>query len=285
MNAAMRRHSPRCPTLSRRQFSCIYSSVILSGSLPRGPPKTQAPASETDEPLTRPSTKERGSTSTPKASQAMESFTSPTNPQFTTTTTTTTTVKALRGVRIDPEERDWHAKVVHGRGVLEAYRHPRTYGVPVASIQFRAHRPEPIRLAAHFASHAAASLGIPLSGVASLPRRRTLWTVPRGPFVHKKSQENFERRVHARAIKAFDADAEVVDRWVRYLEMHALPGVGMRVVRWHRLPVGVGSSHLQSVVGRMRLGKPTDKQMVKELGDKIVEAESKAANEAASTPA
>jgi small subunit ribosomal protein S10 len=210
---------------------------------------------------------------------------SPTNPQFTTTTTTTTTVKALRGVRIDPEERDWHAKVVHGRGVLEAYRHPRTYGVPVASIQFRAHRPEPIRLAAHFASHAAASLGIPLSGVASLPRRRTLWTVPRGPFVHKKSQENFERRVHARAIKAFDADAEVVDRWVRYLEMHALPGVGMRVVRWHRLPVGVGSSHLQSVVGRMRLGKPTDKQMVKELGDKIVEAESKAANEAASTPA
>jgi small subunit ribosomal protein S10 len=109
--------------------------------------------------------------------------------------------------------------------------------------------------------------------------------VPRGPFVHKKSQENFERRVHARAIKAFDADAEVVDRWVRYLEMHALPGVGMRVVRWHRLPVGVGSSHLQSVVGRMRLGKPTDKQMVKELGDKIVEAESKAANEAASTPA
>jgi small subunit ribosomal protein S10 len=209
---------------------------------------------------------------------------SPANPQHRVTntpTTTATTVKALRGVRIDPEERQWHAKVVHGRGVLEAYQHPRTYGVPVASIQFRAYHHEPIQLAAHFASHAAAALGIPLSGIASLPTRRTLWTVPRGPFAHKKSQENFERRVHVRAIKAFDADAEVVDRWVRYLEAHALPGVGMRVVRWHRLPIGIGRSHLQSVVGRMRLVRTTNMQKVKELGDKIVEVESKAA---ASTP-
>ena len=170
---------------------------------------------------------------------------------------------------------------MHGRGILEAYRHPRTHGIPVASIQFRAHSPEPVQLAAHFASHAAASLGIPLSGVVSLPTRRTLWTVPRGPFAHKKSQENFERRVHARAIKAFDADPEVVDRWVRYLEAHALHGVGMRVIRWHRLPVGIGRSHLQSVVGRMRLGRPTDEQKAKELGDKIVEVESRAANNAA----
>ncbi len=85
--------------------------------------------------------------------------------------------------------------------------------------------------------------------------------------------------MHARAIKAFDADAEVVDRWVRYLEAHALPGVGMRVVRWHRLPVGIGRSHLQSVVGRMRLGRPTNKQTVKELSHKIVEVESQAAKQ------
>jgi small subunit ribosomal protein S10 len=87
--------------------------------------------------------------------------------------------------------------------------------------------------------------------------------------------------VHARAIKAFDADAEVVDRWVRYIEANAVPGVGMRVVRWHRLPVGIGRSHLQSVMGRMRLGRPTNKEKMKELGDKIVEVESKAANQQA----
>ena len=91
--------------------------------------------------------------------------------------------------------------------------------------------------------------------------------------------------MHARAIKAFDADAEVVDRWVRYVEAHALPGVGMRVVRWHRLPVGIGRSHLQTVVGRMRLGRPTNKEKVKELGDKIVEVESKAASTVTATAA
>ena len=89
--------------------------------------------------------------------------------------------------------------------------------------------------------------------------------------------------MHARAIKAFDADPEVVDRWVRYIEAHAVHGVGMRIVRWHRLPVGIGRSHLQSVLGRMRLGRPTDREKMKELGDKIVEVETKAANQAAST--
>jgi small subunit ribosomal protein S10 len=203
----------------------------------------------------------------------------PADPKSTTTTNAPSLQSATHTIDADPDERQWHASIVHGRGILEAYRHPRTHGISVASIQFRAHRPESVQLASHFASHAAASLGIPLSGVVSLPTRRTLWTVPRGPFAHKKSQENFERRVHARAIKAFDADAEVIDRWVRYLEAHALPGVGMRVVRWHRLPVGIGRSHLQSVVGRMRLGRPTNKQKVKELGDKIVEVESKATND------
>ncbi|KAI0245826.1 hypothetical protein BJV78DRAFT_1287117 [Lactifluus subvellereus] len=151
--------------------------------------------------------------------------------------------QGAQGVRVDPEERQWHATVVHGRGVLEPYRHPRTHGVPAAFIQFRAHHPEPIQLAAHFASHAAASFGIPILGVVSLPTRRTLWT------------ENFERRVHTRAIKAFDADAEVVDRY------RALA--------------------LQSVVGRMHLGKATNRQKVKELGDEIVEVESQAAKQSA----
>jgi hypothetical protein len=51
--------------------------------------------------------------------------------------------------------------------------------------------------------------------------------------------------------------------------------------RWYRLPIGIGRSNLQSVVGRMRLGGPTNRQKVKELGDKI-DVESKAANQAAS---
>ncbi|TFY83208.1 hypothetical protein EWM64_g798 [Hericium alpestre] len=160
---------------------------------------------------------------------------------------------------------------------LKPFQHPQTHGIPVALVHFRSFYPPLLPIFTNFALHAAASLGIPVSGVASLPTQRSLWTVPRGPFVHKKSQENFERKVHKRAVKAFDADAEVVDRWIKYLERHALAGVGIRVVRWHRVPVGVGRKQLESAVSRMRLEGPTDKEKVKALGQQIITEETKAA--------
>ncbi|KAA1471010.1 ribosomal protein S10 [Dentipellis sp. KUC8613] len=185
--------------------------------------------------------------------------------------------KPLRGVVLNPEELEYHATIVEGRSSLNAYRHPQTHGIPVASIHFRSFFPPLLNIFTHFASHAAASLGIPISGVASLPTQRTLWTVPRGPFVHKKSQENFQRKVHKRAIKAFDADPEVVDRWVKYLERHALAGVGLRVVRWHRVPVGVGKKQLENAIGQLRLDPVPAKDKVKALGKQIIAEETKAA--------
>ena len=66
------------------------------------------------------------------------------------------------------------------------------------------------------------------------------------PFAHKKSQENFERRVHKRAIKAWDADPEFVQRCIWYLRKNAMPGVGMKVtVLWGRVPLGIGASDLE----------------------------------------
>jgi hypothetical protein len=55
--------------------------------------------------------------------------------------------------------------------------------------------------------------------------------------VHKKSQENFERKVHKRMVKAWDTDPEVIRRWVAYLRRHELGGVGMRIIQWDRLPL------------------------------------------------
>lgn len=67
-----------------------------------------------------------------------------------------------------------------------------------------------------------------------LPVRQELYTVPKSPFVHKKRQENFERRHHARVIKVFDTDRGVLDLWLRYLKKNGLGGVGMRakVFEW-----------------------------------------------------
>ena len=140
-------------------------------------------------------------------------------------------------------------------------------------IHFRSYFPRLLDQFTHFASHAASALAIPISRPAALPTQRSLWTVLKGPFAHKKKQENFERKVHKRAIKAWDADAEVIDRWVKYLENHAMGGVGMRVIKWERTEVGVGKRRLEHVKGQMRLGSATSAEKVKALGEKIVEQE------------
>ena len=163
--------------------------------------------------------------------------------------------------------------LVHGRSLRPAYYHPRTHNIPVATIHFRSYYPRLLDLFIHFTSHAAAALAIPISRTVYLPTQRSLWTVPRGPFVHKKSQENFERKVHKRLIKAWDADQEVVERWVRYLEKHPLPGVGIRVTRWQRAPVGIGAQIMGRVAEQMKLESASSSDKVKALGEEIIKAE------------
>ncbi|EPQ53194.1 ribosomal protein S10 [Gloeophyllum trabeum ATCC 11539] len=167
-------------------------------------------------------------------------------------------------------EEKWASTVVHGRSVHEPLYHARTHDIPVATVHFRSYAPPLMDLFVHFASHAASALGIPLSRPVHLPTQRSLWTVPRSPFVHKKSQENFERKVHKRLVKAWDADPQVIERWVRYLERHAMPGVGMRIVRWERAPVGIGEKVLKNAVEGMRV---SDKHKMQALGEQIVKNE------------
>lgn len=76
--------------------------------------------------------------------------------------------------------------------------------------------------------------------------------------------------MHKRAIKAWDAEPEVVDRWVRYLRQHALGGVGMRVTKWERMPLGIGESQLAHVMDRLQNPATVDANKIKALGEKIV---------------
>ena len=165
--------------------------------------------------------------------------------------------------------------LVRGRSVNKPFFHPRTHDIPVANIHFRSHHVPLLNLFTHFATHAASSLGMPVSQVVNLPTQRRLWTVIRSPFVHKKSQENFERKTYKRVIKAFDADHEVINRWTMYLEKNIMAGVGMRMVKWERAPVGVGKRVLgvieHAAAGDVR--KPTDQEKIKALGDKIIKQE------------
>ena len=156
--------------------------------------------------------------------------------------------------------------LVRGRSVNKPFFHPRTHDIPVANIHFRSHHVPLLNLFTHFATHAASSLGMPVSQVVNLPTQRRLWTVIRSPFVHKKSQENFERKVHKRAIKAWDADPEVVQRWIAYLRTHAIGGVGMKVSTWVRAPLHVGATLKKE-------GANTPSKQIASLGKKIVKEE------------
>lgn len=56
-------------------------------------------------------------------------------------------------------------------------------------------------------------------------------------FIHKKSQENFERRTVRRLIQIKDGHVEGVELWLAFLRKHAYYGVGMKanVFEWAKL--------------------------------------------------
>lgn len=96
----------------------------------------------------------------------------------------------------------------------------------------RGYLPQQLDFFADFAQRAAFHLGMPCSGTVPLPTQTSRWTVIRSPFVHKKSQENFERKTHKRLLQIKDAHPEVVERWLRYLTMNAPAGIGMRATKF-----------------------------------------------------
>ncbi|BGP36924.1 mitochondrial 37S ribosomal protein rsm10 [Rhodotorula kratochvilovae] len=119
---------------------------------------------------------------------------------------------------------------------------PQTHGVHVATLHLRSYTDSvpDLQFFTQFALRAARALGLPTSGAVALPTRTSLYTVPRSPFAHKKSQQNFWRKEHKRAIKVWDGNPAVVDAWLAYLRREALGGVGMKAQVFTYRDVGWG---------------------------------------------
>ncbi|KAI7862291.1 ribosomal protein S10p/S20e-domain-containing protein, partial [Spinellus fusiger] len=111
-------------------------------------------------------------------------------------------------------------------------RIPTTHNIPVCNLQLRGYLPQKLDFFADFARRAAYHMNMPCSGTVPLPTQTSRWTVIRSPFVHKKSQENFERKTHKRLLQIKDAHPEVVDRWLLYLTRNAPAGIGLRATQW-----------------------------------------------------
>lgn len=92
---------------------------------------------------------------------------------------------------------------------------------------------------ADFAVRAAYYLKLPLSGPVPLPRIVERWTFTRSHFVHKKSQENFERITLRRLIQIKDGNLQAVQAWLAFLRKHAFYGVGMKANIWEHEKLGI----------------------------------------------
>lgn len=106
------------------------------------------------------------------------------------------------------------------------------YGLPVCDLQLRSYSVRNVEFFADFAIRAAYYLKLPVSGPIPLPRIVERWTFPRSNFVHKKSQENFERITLRRLIQIKDGNPDVVQAWLSFLRKHAFYGVGMKANVW-----------------------------------------------------
>lgn len=111
-------------------------------------------------------------------------------------------------------------------------RLPPTHGITVCNLHMRGYLPQQLDFYCDFAQRAAYHLGMPCSGIVRLPTQTSHWTVIRSPFVHKKSQENFERKTHKRLLQIKDTHPDVVQRWLQYLTMNAPAGIGLRATTW-----------------------------------------------------
>lgn len=104
--------------------------------------------------------------------------------------------------------------------------------MPSADLQLRSYSVRNLEFFADFALRAAYYLNLPAKGPVPLPRITERWTVPRSNFVHKKSQENFERITMRRLIQIQDGHPEVVQIWLGFLQKYAYYGVGMKANVW-----------------------------------------------------
>ncbi|MCJ1248317.1 Tryptophan--tRNA ligase, mitochondrial [Trapelia coarctata] len=116
------------------------------------------------------------------------------------------------------------------------------YGVPACDLQLRSYSVRNVEFFADFALRAAYYLNLPAAGPIPLPRITERWTVPRSNFIHKKSQENFERITLRRLIQIQDGHPDTVEIWLAFLRKHAYYGVGMKANVWEYEKLGVGKT-------------------------------------------
>lgn len=171
--------------------------------------------------------------------------------------------KTLSGIRLP--------KAVQATYLAPLRRTP-THMIPSVDLQLRSYSVRNLELFTDFALRAAYYLKLPARGPTPLRRIVERWTVPRSNFVHKKSQENFERKTLRRWIRIVDGHPETVNIWLAFLRKHQYYGVGVKANVYEQGPLEVAAdmdasaeeqkSLVEETIQRLvaRADKPKDKE-------------------------
>lgn len=106
---------------------------------------------------------------------------------------------------------------------------PKTHGDHVATLKFDGYNENDLIRASEFAARSAFYLGIPTSKVINKKTEKRLYTVIKSPFAQAKSKENFKRTTFKKELEAFDANPEVIDLWLSFINKYAIEGVNYKV--------------------------------------------------------
>ena len=150
---------------------------------------------------------------------------------------------------------------------LRPLRRKAEYGLPVCDLQLRSYSVRNLEFFTDFAIRAAYYLKLPVSGPVPLPKITERWTFPRSNFVHKKSQENFERITLRRLIQIKDGNPQVVQAWLAFVRKHAFYGVGMKANVWEH--ESLGKTQTPMLHARLRYPNSVDDQKLRGTWTKL----------------
>lgn len=106
-------------------------------------------------------------------------------------------------------------------------RLPQTHGDEVATLSLKGYNEDDLIRMGEFALRAAYYLGIPMSKLTSLKTEKRLYTVIKSPFAQAKTKQNFHRITYNKQLVAYDANSEIVDLWLSYVNRYKLQTVDM----------------------------------------------------------
>ncbi|KAI9017825.1 ribosomal protein S10 domain-containing protein [Gaertneriomyces semiglobifer] len=143
----------------------------------------------------------------------------------------------------DPESYySWHSLQLSEALDIPSIPAPKpTSNTLVCTLKLRGFMPDHLDFVAYFARYSAHSMQLPTSDVIHLPVETKKWYVIKGPFVHGKTKEVFEKKTHVRCVQLYDASPESVQAWVDYVRTHLPSGIDIEVDRfeWAALPQSV----------------------------------------------